>query len=66
MFYKNKCVKWKKLILDVQNGKIYIQADIIALRWLNGKQNEGVEVFLTRKRLRCLTKILDSPPAIST
>ena len=30
-FCKNKCVKWKKQILDVQNGKIYAQADVIAL-----------------------------------
>ena len=30
-FCKNKCVKWKKQILDMQNGKIYAQADVIAL-----------------------------------
>ena len=31
VFCKNKCVKQKKQILDVQNGKIYAQADVIAL-----------------------------------
>ena len=30
-FSINNCVKWKKQILDVQNGKIYAQADVIDL-----------------------------------
>ena len=33
-FCKNKCVKWKKQILDVKNRKIYAQADVIALSLL--------------------------------
>ena len=40
----------------MQNGKIYIQADIIALRWLNGKQNEGVEVFFDKKEIEMFDK----------
>ena len=31
VFCKNKCVKQKNQILDVQNRKIYAQADVIAL-----------------------------------
>ena len=31
VFCKNKCVKQKKQVLDMQNGKIYAQADENAL-----------------------------------
>ena len=37
VFYKNKRVKWKKQVLDVQNGKSFAHIDVDALILLNNK-----------------------------
>ena len=51
VFCKNECVKQKKQVLDVQNGKFFASTDAIALRMFTENMNLQSQKIISQQRV---------------